>query len=129
MKNTPAKSELQLLREELLRPEIRCFGRGIELYHDFRDEHVDADEMPLFAKIRRDLSELIRQVEQKIREQEEGRVFRPSVISEPQILFEDVDYRDSPEEWRFVVHRSVWESFEYRFDFQGVTLQMFQAGD
>jgi hypothetical protein len=118
-----AKNELELLRDALLLTENRCFGRKIELYHDLPDDLVDEEEMPLYAKIRSVLPELINRVENEVRAHEENRDFHPRMASDPKMIFEDIDHRDDPEVWNFTVHRTDWEDFEYCLVFRGAKFE------
>lgn len=85
--------------------------------------------MPLFAKILSALPDIIERVEKEIRGHEESREFRSSQVCEPQMSFDDPDYRDDPEQWKFIVRRTDWEDFAYRVEFKGSEFERFHAGD
>lgn len=85
--------------------------------------------MPLFTKILSALTDIIERVEKEIREHEESREFRSSQVCQPRMSFDDPDYRDDPEQWKFTVRRTDWEDFAYCIEFKGSEFDRFHAGD
>jgi hypothetical protein len=109
--------------------EVQETRHRIELCHDLPDDLVEEEEMPIFAKIRGVLPDLINRVENEVRAHEVNRDSPPRMASEPQMIFADLDHRDDPEEWHFSLHRTDWEDFEHRLVVRGTDFERFIAGD